>query len=178
MLTEWYLQINGEARGPVTIDELRSLAASGQLAVDDLVRSDDDLAWVRADCVAEISEQMSASDLSAASDENQVTGEMPVDSSEWCSLELRSTDTKASIRWTTSGTATVVTKKSTCGQHAIVRVPHRSLKVGYGATPAGRAEKQAHQSTVANRLDVEADTVVTFGQDALASELDESANSD
>lgn len=161
MLTEWYLQINGEVRGPVTIDELRSLAASGQLAVDDLVRSDDDLAWVRADCVAEISDQMSATDLNAGSDENQVTGEMPDDASEWCSLELRSTDTKASIHWTTPGTATVVTTKSTCGKHAIVRVPHRSLKVGHGATPAGRAEKLQHQTTVANAADVETDTVVS-----------------
>jgi hypothetical protein len=86
---------------------------------------------------------------------------MAADESGWCSLELQSTDTKASIRWTTPGTATVVTAKPTSGQHAIVRVPHRTLKVGHGATPAGRAEKQAHQSTVANRHDVEADTVVS-----------------
>ena len=172
MLTEWYLKIEGTERGPVTIDELRSLAASGELAPADLVRLDDDLTWVRADCIAEVASHLPITEMekndSNASNENLETGELAADDSGWCSLELQSTDTKASIRWTTPvattpGTPTVVTAKSTSGQHAIVRVPHRTLKVGHVATPAGRAEKQAHQSTVANRLDVEADTVETNG---------------
>jgi len=163
MLTEWYVMIMGDERGPVTIDELRSLAASGQLAVDDLVRSDDDLAWIRADCIAEISDHLSAGAANEASarNDNQSTGEMPADNSDWCSLELQSTDTKASIRWTTPGTGTVASATATRAQHAIVRVPHRTLKVGHGATPAGRAEKRAHQTTVANRFDAETDTVVS-----------------
>ncbi|MGD9635004.1 MAG: DUF4339 domain-containing protein [Pirellulales bacterium] len=174
MLTEWFLKIEGEQRGPVTFDELRSLVVSGQLAVDDLVRSDDDLAWVRAECVAEIHGlfRSQSENAGSLSEENQMTGEMPVDESAWCSLELQSTDTKASIRWSTPGAATVVNAKATHGQHAIVRVPHRTLKVGHGATPAGRAEKQAHKTTVANHFHPEADTVQSATVTSLADKLE------
>jgi hypothetical protein len=160
MLQQWYVQITGAERGPVTRNELRSLAASGQLAAGDLVRTSSEQAWSRADSVPELFEANQAAELPSCS-EDRLTGEMPTDENAWCSLELQSTDTKSSIRWTTPGSATVVTPKPTSGQHAIVRVPHRTLKVGHAATPTGRAERRAHQTTVANRVDVDSDTVVS-----------------
>lgn len=173
MLTQWYVKIMGAERGPVTTDELRSLAASGELAVDDLVRSAADPTWVRADSVPEIfggASLASASGL-AGGDDIRATGDVRSDDGAWCSLELQSTDTKASIRWTTPGEATVVSATSPRVHQPLVRVPRRSLKIGHGATPAGRAEKQVQQTTVANRLPAESDTVVSK-QVSAASEPD------
>jgi hypothetical protein len=154
MFAQWYCKIMGVERGPVTADELRSLIVSGELAVDDMVRSEADEEWVPA---GSLSGLLGASALR----ERQATEEMPVDEGACCSLEFSSTDTKTSIHWSTMSTPTVA-NKATSGKHAsLVKVPHRSLKVGHGATKAGIAEKRAHQTTVTAGFNAEADTVVS-----------------
>lgn len=160
MRTRWYVQIMGAERGPVTDDELRSLAASGQLAAADLVRSASEQSWVRVGDLSELFPVANASESASCSAE-RLTGEVPDDANAWCSLELQSTDTKASIRWTTPSSATVVNATASNVHKPLVRVPHRTLKVGHAATPTGRAEKRAHQTTVANRVDAESDTIIS-----------------
>jgi hypothetical protein len=183
MVTQWYCrilggEIQGEERGPVTDEELRSMAASGALAVDDFVRAGLDGDWVRAATVSGLFDSLSrgGSSRQAISGEFMVTTDGDSIDGAWCSLELPSTDTKASIRWTTPGTPTVINSSRSKTGAPVVRVPHRTLKVGHGATTAGRAEKRAHQTTVASGFNAEADTIVSANLDAdVQKTLDSSA---
>jgi hypothetical protein len=183
MVTQWYCrilgdEIQGEERGPVTDEELRSMVASGALAVDDFVRAGVDGDWVRAATVAGLFDSLSAGDASrqSPSDDFLITTDGNSNDGDWCSLDFQSTDTKSSIRWTTPGTPTVVNASRSSTEVPLVKVPHRTLKVGHGATTAGRAEKRAHQSTVASGFNAEADTIVSANLEAEAQKtLDTSA---
>jgi hypothetical protein len=166
MVTQWYCKIMGDERGPVTMDELRSMVTSGVLAIDDLVRSDADGSWVRVDAVPGL---FCSSATVARLDDLQsggfeLMGEL--ESQQRFSPEFESTDTRASIRWSTFGTPTVSDRATGPNRAPVVRVPHRTLKVGRGATPVGRAEKLAHQSTITSALNAAADTVVATDAEA------------
>jgi hypothetical protein len=50
----WYYQLMGEQHGPVSWDELRGLAAGGQLTPDAFVRSDEQDRWVLAETFPEL----------------------------------------------------------------------------------------------------------------------------
>lgn len=161
MVTQWYCKIMGDERGPVTADELRSMVTSGELAIDDLVRADAESSWIRADAVPGLfcSSQTIVPHRELQSGDFELMGDLA--SQQLCSPEFESTDTRASIRWTTAGTPTVSDRTPSPKRAPVVRVPHRTLKVGRGATPVGRAEKLAHQSTINSALNAAADTVVS-----------------
>lgn len=169
MFARWYFKIAGAEPGlgselaPVTTDELRSLVVSGELSDADLVRSENGSTWQRIDSIDELTGTLDALPPSGNSDLpcDRATSDMPSVAESWCSLELNSSDTKASINWTVSSGPTVVDQAETARRASIVRVPRRSLKVAHGATKAGIAEKMARQSTVAAGFDAEADTVVS-----------------
>ena len=173
MVTQWYCRILGdeiqaEERGPVTDEELRSMAACGALAIDDFVRAGFDGDWVRAATVPGLFDSLSVGDASRQSliGEFLVTTDGKSDERAWCSLELQSTDTKASIRWTTPGSPTLTNPTKSSTHVPLVKVPHRTLKVGHGATTAGRAEKRAQQTTMASGFDAEAETIVSANLEA------------
>lgn len=45
-MAEWFFQLGGNALGPITAQRLAEMAADGRLAIGDLVRRDDQSAWV------------------------------------------------------------------------------------------------------------------------------------
>jgi GYF domain 2 len=163
MASQWYCKVLGDERGPVTVAELRSLVASGELVDADLVRAEDGATWQRVDSMDELIGTLDVLPPSGGSDMScdRATSDMASVDASLCSLELKSGDTKASIKWTLGSEPTVVSRPDSSRSASLVRVPHRTLKVGHGATKAGRAEKLARKTTVASGLDVEADTVVT-----------------
>lgn len=154
MFAQWYCRIMGVERGPMTADELHSLVASGELAVDDMIRSESGDDWVPA---GSLSGLLGDSTLR----ERRATEDMPADDNTCCSLEFSSTNTKTSISWSTTSTSTVANKAVSRDRAPLVKVPHRSLKVGHGATKVGIADKRSHQTTVAAGFNAEADTVVS-----------------
>lgn len=47
MSDQWYCKVVGEEVGPITEDDLREMFASGQIAINDMIRSSDHTAWQR-----------------------------------------------------------------------------------------------------------------------------------
>ena len=60
LVVEWYLRRNGRISGPITEDEIRDLAASGQISNETQVRADVDGPWVQASAVEGLLDEASS----------------------------------------------------------------------------------------------------------------------
>jgi hypothetical protein len=164
MATQWFCKIMGDEQGPMSASELQTIARSGQLAIDDLVRKHSGGTWVRAENVIGLFDRPTLpvvlkesiaviDDFASIVATWQATTGMSA-AGQLCSIEVNTSASRSGDSWmarssTCENSTTVESTSGTRPRASSVVVPRRTLKVATGARAKAVAEKLANQTTQA-----------------------------
>ena len=171
MTTQWFCKIMGDEQGPMTAGQLRAIARSGGLGIDDLVRKHGQSSWVRAENVIGLFDKPSlpvvVNESIAVIDDFapivatwQATAAMSEAAGQRCSIEVQTQSGSGGSWVTAAGTSNESNRAASACAPSVV-VPRRTLKVAAGARAKAVAERLANQTTQAGGFNPLSDTVPT-----------------